>query len=205
MLTPSLALAHIAANQNQPEVTANDAFDGFDAAQNAQVSFANADSTLSLSQANMASGMVFLITGALTGDRDVQVPAIARFFVAKNNTTGGHNITVKTASGSGIAIAAADGYVILYCDATNVVAIGTAAAVPGGLNFADAEVPSGTIDGVNNTFTLAHTPSPSGSLILIRNGAAQRAGGSDFTLTTNSIAYAGAPASGDTHQAWYRY
>ena len=75
------------------------------------------------------------------------------------------------------------------------------------INFADDEAPSGTINGSNDTFTLAQTPSPAGSLELFKNGQLMQAGGADYTLTTNSIVFvSGAiPATGDVLFAFYRY
>jgi hypothetical protein len=72
------------------------------------------------------------------------------------------------------------------------------------VNFSDAEVPSGTINGSNVTFTLAHTPSPAASLQLF-NGIVQKAGGIDFTLSGATITFTTAPSSGSVLQAWYRY
>lgn len=71
--------------------------------------------------------------------------------------------------------------------------------------FADGEVPGGTVDGVNGTFTLANTPSPAGSLVLYRNGIAQKPA-VDYTLTGATVQFlAGAiPQPGDTLLAWYR-
>ena len=71
--------------------------------------------------------------------------------------------------------------------------------------FSDGEVPAGTIDGVNATFTLANAPSPAASLALFRNGIAQKAT-VDFTLTSSTVQFlAGAiPQAGDTLLAWYR-
>jgi hypothetical protein len=71
----------------------------------------------------------------------------------------------------------------------------------------DLETPSGTINGTNDTFTLANTPSPAGSLHLYKNGMLMLAGGADYTLTGNTIVYvAGAiPKTGDVHRASYRY
>jgi len=74
-------------------------------------------------------------------------------------------------------------------------------------NFADAEVPAGTIDGANATFTLAHAPIGA-SLELTRNGLTLKAGsGNDFTLAGNTITFlVGAiPQAGDSLQAWYRF
>lgn len=86
-------------------------------------------------------------------------------------------------------------------------AFGTIAVSGSGPSFADAEVPSGTINGSNDTFTLANSPSPAGSLQLYKNGQQMIAGGSDYTLTTNSIVFvAGAiPQTGDVLKAFYRY
>jgi hypothetical protein len=65
--------------------------------------------------------------------------------------------------------------------------------------FTDAEVPGGVVDGTNATFTLANTPSPAGSLVLYRNGIAQKAG-VDYTLTGATVQFlTGAiPQPGDT-------
>jgi hypothetical protein len=71
--------------------------------------------------------------------------------------------------------------------------------------FADAETPSGTINGANTTFTLAHTPSPSADLQLYKNGQQMIAGGADYTLATATITMVTAPATGDVLIAFYRY
>jgi hypothetical protein len=75
-------------------------------------------------------------------------------------------------------------------------------------NFADAETPTGTVDGSNAVFTLAHTPSPSASLAVYKNGQLMIAGASaDYTLSTATITYATAakPQTGDVHIAFYRW
>lgn len=87
---------------------------------------------------------------------------------------------------------------------------GLAAGIGGGgfvPNFADNEVPSGTIDGSNLVFTLAHTPNPALSLELFKNGQEMIAGGADFTLATATITFtAGSkPQTGDTLIGSYRY
>ncbi len=71
--------------------------------------------------------------------------------------------------------------------------------------FTDAEVPGGVVDGANATFTLANTPSPAGSLVLYRNGIAQKVA-VDYTLTGATVQFlTGAiPQPGDTLLAWYR-
>lgn len=66
-----------------------------------------------------------------------------------------------------------------------------------------SETPAGTIDGVNTTFTLTVAPSPASSLKLYVNGQLLTGGGTDYTLTTNSIALVNAPVAGDILRAWY--
>ncbi len=69
--------------------------------------------------------------------------------------------------------------------------------------FADAEVPSGNIDGMNTTFTLANSPLGS-SLQLFLNGLYQTAG-VDYTLSGATIQFSSAaPRPGDSLVASYR-
>lgn len=70
--------------------------------------------------------------------------------------------------------------------------------------FADAETPGGTVDGTNNTITLANTPLGS-SLLLFRNGL-YLTPGFDYTLTGSTVQFvAGAtPQPGDRLTASYR-
>jgi hypothetical protein len=72
----------------------------------------------------------------------------------------------------------------------------------GGLRFVDAEIPLGTIDGVNTQFQLSAAPFPASSLNLYVNGVLQR----NYTLTGSTVVLApgSAPQSGDSLSAWYR-
>ena len=77
-----------------------------------------------------------------------------------------------------------------------------------GVTFADAETPSGAIDGTNDTFTLANTPDPPASLILTKNGIVMEEGtGNDYTLSGNTITFQAGqiPQTGDKLLCWYRY
>jgi len=71
-----------------------------------------------------------------------------------------------------------------------------------GLNFADAEIPSG---GAGTAFTLAHTPNPSASLILVWAGLVRNQG-NDYTISGANITTTVTvnPAS-DNLQGWYRF
>ncbi len=72
-------------------------------------------------------------------------------------------------------------------------------------NQANNETPSGTINGVNTVFTLAHTPSPAASLKLYLNGAFQTAGGEDYTLVADTITFVNAPLTGGILRSFYDY
>lgn len=64
--------------------------------------------------------IAYNLTGVLTGNRDIIVPATLQQYWVTNNTTGAYTLTVKTASGTGPSVPQ-NGAAILYCDGTNVV------------------------------------------------------------------------------------
>lgn len=72
-------------------------------------------------------------------------------------------------------------------------------------NFVDKEIPTGAINGSNVTFTLAFTPSPTGSEHVYLNGVLQMSGaGNDYTISGATITYLAAPTTGDTLVVSYR-
>ena len=79
--------------------------------------------------------------------------------------------------------------------------LGNAVIGTSGTSFSDLGTPTGTINGVNDTFTLSVTPNPAASLLLFKNGVLQTGGGVDYTLTGATVVYvAGAiPQTGDAH------
>jgi hypothetical protein len=75
------------------------------------------DYTLSGSELNR---IVYKFTGALTGNRNVIVPATVQQYWVDNSTTGSYTLTVKTSAGTGVAVTqGARG--IYYCNGTDVV------------------------------------------------------------------------------------
>lgn len=66
-----------------------------------------------------------------------------------------------------------------------------------------SETPSGTIDGSNVTFTLAHTPT-AGSVALYLNGARQKVT-DDYTISGTTITFISAPLTGSNLLADYVY
>lgn len=80
----------------------------------------------------------------------------------------------------------------------------TAADITGFGSFADDETPTGTLDGVNVTFTIANAPSPAGSLQLYANGILQYRG-TDYTLSSTTITFTNAPSANALLRTWYRF
>ena len=77
-------------------------------------------------------------------------------------------------------------------------------AIASGTYFVFEETPSGTIDGVNATFTLAQNPNPNNSLELRLNGSILKSGaGNDFTLSETTITMFNIPQPGDILTATY--
>lgn len=206
MASPNLGIVHIAANQNQPEVTANTAVDALDDAVNLAAGILMTDADFTMTQAQLGSAGVITMTGALTADRHINLPAgVNRFFVFQNSTSGGHNLIVQVtgAPGTTVTVVDAAGLVILFSDGVNVSKI-TQGSSPSA-NFSDGEIPAGAIDGVNSAFTLLHPPNPAASLMLVQARQVLQGGGIDFTLSGANLALISPPAIGDELQAWYRY
>ncbi len=68
-----------------------------------------------------AGNGTLIFTGALTASIAVIVPATAKRWIVQNSTTGAYTLTVKTASGTGVAVA--QGKIrSVWCDGTNVLA-----------------------------------------------------------------------------------
>ncbi|MDG9784626.1 hypothetical protein [Metapseudomonas otitidis] len=66
---------------------------------------------------------IIALTGALTANINVIVPASSREWIIYNNTSGGFTLTVKTASGTGVAVTQGTA-INLFCDGTNVLQAG---------------------------------------------------------------------------------
>lgn len=71
------------------------------------------------------------------------------------------------------------------------------------IHIIDDETPSGTINGVNKVFTLAHSPDPVGSVKVFLNGARQRVT-EDYTISGNTITFTTAPLTGSILLVDYR-
>ena len=93
MSTPNLAIPHIAAAQNQKEVTANDAFDRLDEAITGRltIDFAAGDVTLTASQ--YRRHVVFAATNVASG-RELVLPALRRVIVV-DNAAGAADLVIR--------------------------------------------------------------------------------------------------------------
>ena len=90
---------------------------------------------------------VIRVTGILASNCTLVVPARLKTWTVQNGTTGAYTVTIKTASGAGVAVPPG-GAAFVHCDGTDVVAL----ALPTGpLSIgADRNV---TLDGVGSLFT----------------------------------------------------
>lgn len=81
------------------------------------------------------------------------------------------------------------------------------AKIASGAHFADAEVPAGAQNGVNQTYTLANAPNPALSLLLYFNGVLFLHG-VDYTLSGLTITLLSAKPDSSLNEwlvAWYRF
>ena len=69
-------------------------------------------------------------------------------------------------------------------------------AIVAGTYFVDNEVPSGTINSSNVTFTTANAPNPADSLKVFINGMRMKGGGADYSLSGSTITTTVAPPTG---------
>ena len=121
MSTPNLAIPHIAASQNQKEVTANDAFDRLDEAicGLTAISLTGQTSPLVLAPATALRCAVLQLDPEPSGRRLRGGGPTNRKPYTVRNLSGGA-VTLRTAAGAGVAVA--DGQVrLLYADGTDVV------------------------------------------------------------------------------------
>lgn len=72
----------------------------------------------------------------------------------------------------------------------------------GGTTNAYAEVPTGTVNSANVTFTLANTPGDTDGVIVLLNGVTQY-NGVDYTVSGTTITFTTAPVTGSTIFAYY--
>ena len=112
MPSPNLAVTHVAAAQNQKEVTINDAVDALDNAMNQALSVAMADANLTLTGTQANRNGLIILTGTLTASRTLTLPANHRRLAIRNATNGGQDVRAKYA-GSGADVVIVPGATVL--------------------------------------------------------------------------------------------
>ena len=128
MASPNLAITHVAAAQNQKEVTINDGLDALDMALTDALSVDFTADNVTLSDAQFRGAVAFTAAN-LSVARYLTVPQIKRLF-AVSNAAGSTALTIKR--GSGALEVAAGTAVLAYTDgsADGLLAIGATAAAP---------------------------------------------------------------------------
>lgn len=145
--TTNLAVTKIETAQAQKEVTANEAFDVFDAALS-ELSKALPDADYTLLTTTTPKEWQYGIlkfTGTLTAARNVIVPTNKKEYTVVNSTVGGFAVTVKTLAGTGIAVLNG-ATAILRSDGTNIVGV-TSGAGAGTVTSVDASGGVQTVSG----------------------------------------------------------
>jgi hypothetical protein len=151
--------------------------------------------TISGAQLNQIS---YLLTGALTANVTLVVPASVQQYWINNQTTGGFLVTVESASPGTTVNVAQGSQVILYCDGTNIITAVTGTALPitvaeggtGAVTAASARTNLGFSSvgsniGTAATQALAQTAMGAGAL-----------GAAVFTATGNTTAWAALVTAG---------
>jgi hypothetical protein len=115
MPSPNLAIAHVAASQNQKEVTINDAIDALDRAMTDTLALDLGAGPVVLGTAQLRAAMVLHPAGALPGPASILVPQIRRVF-ALLNTDAAFAFTVERGA-SAIVVQPGES-ALLICDGT---------------------------------------------------------------------------------------
>jgi hypothetical protein len=115
MPSPNLAIAHVAASQNQKEVTINDAIDALDRAMTDTLALDLSASPLVLGTSQLRAAMVLRPAGALVAPATILVPQIRRVF-ALLNTDSAFAITVER--GAAAVLVQPGESALMTCDGT---------------------------------------------------------------------------------------
>ncbi len=167
-VSPILAIPQVASNQNQKEVTINDAVSRLEAATQGSLPVAFANNAATLTPAQFVSAVRFACSGQ-TAAATLTVPLQPRLFVVSN--AGGFAVTVQGASGAAVNVNAGASAVIA-CDGTSCVAM------------AGGSGSSGNTGGGTATPAATTTWNPADK-------------GADLALSNASLTVSGTPAGGN--------
>ncbi|MCH8517960.1 MAG: hypothetical protein LAT68_16795, partial [Cyclobacteriaceae bacterium] len=114
MSSPNLAAPHVAAAQNQKEVTINDATDALDLALTASaVIDCSAGGTISVPLATVRRALRLVLEGAPAEGFTLSLPEIARALILRNET--GQEALVQRSAGGGTVALPAGAELWVYC------------------------------------------------------------------------------------------
>ena len=125
MTSPNLAIPHVAAAQNQKEVTINAAVDALDNATNREVVITYADTDVTLTADQARRNAVIRCTGSVTANRKLILPSGRRVLCVLNRVSGNRSLEVGYATGDR-AWVPPEAAVWVQGDGNNVFAIGAA-------------------------------------------------------------------------------
>ena len=119
MSSPNLAAPHVAAAQNQKEVTINDATDALDLALTASAEVdCTAGGNVSVPLATARRALRLVLTGTPASGFDLVLPNITRAFILRNET--GTSALVRRMAGGASVDLSAGVELLVYCDGTHV-------------------------------------------------------------------------------------
>jgi hypothetical protein len=104
--------------------------------------------TIPNGSSSVGRNYVIELTGSLSANREVQVPAVDKPYIFFNNTTGGFSVTVKVAGGTGVVVANGK-KAIVYANSVDVIEVVNAAVTETGTQT----LTNKTISADNNTLS----------------------------------------------------
>jgi hypothetical protein len=130
MSTPNLVIPHIAASQNQKEVTANDAFDRLDEAMNDTVAIDCSAGNTTVDATTYARNFELVLTGTPAAPFTLSVQNGKRFFLVRNAS--GQIATIQRVGGGGTVTLPSGERRLLFNNGAEIVAAAPEAGLTGG-------------------------------------------------------------------------
>lgn len=126
--------------------------------------------TLTIPNGASSNGRNYVIelTGVLTANRTVEVPAVDKPYIFYNNTTGGYSVTVKVSGQTGVTIKAGK-KAIVYTNSTDVIEVANAPVTEDGSQTLTGK----TMSGASNTFSNIPFSSLAGTVTVAAGGTGQ--------------------------------